>query len=319
MYRSYFGIEESPFSNTPDPRYLFMSTRHQEALAHLMYGISEGSGFVLLSGDVGTGKTTISRCLIDQIPENIDLALCVNPRLSEVELLANICDEMGIYTGDTQPSIKSLMDALNRHLLDVHARGRKAVLIIDEAQNLSPRVLEQVRLLTNLETAKSKLLQIILIAQPELNILLERPEMRQLNQRISARYHLQPLSRAETKKYIQHRLRIGGLSSVTFRGDAIREIYRHSNGVPRWINSISERCLTGAYSRGKKVIDRKLAHAAATEVLSGNLSRPTTKWPTFSLVAILAATVIAIFAFISAKSVDVNGLTATEKIMKNAD
>ncbi len=319
MYRTYFGIEDSPFSNTPDPRYLFMSTRHQEALAHLMYGIMEGSGFVLLSGDVGTGKTTISRCLIDQIPENIDLALCVNPRLNEVELLANICDEMGISTGSSPPSIKTLMDALNRHLLEVHARGRKAVLIIDEAQNLSPRVLEQVRLLTNLETAKSKLLQIILIAQPELNLLLERPEMRQLNQRISARYHLQPLSRAETRKYIHHRLRIGGLSPATFRGDAINRIYRHSNGVPRWINSISERCLMGAYSEGKKVIDGKLADAAAMEVLSGNLSKPAAKWPGFALAAVLAVTVIAIFLFISARPLDDNVLSGPKEITKNVD
>ena len=207
MFREYFGIEENPFSNTPDPSYLFLSERHQEALAHLQYGVNGTSGFVLLTGEVGTGKTTVSRCLVEQLPDNIDLALCLNPRLNEVELLATICDELAIKRETCAPdSVKDHMDALNRHLLKRHADGRRVVLIIDEAQNLSTSLLEQVRLLTNLETASTKLLQIILIGQPELRDILSRNDMRQLNQRITARYHLDPMTRAEADKYIRHRL-----------------------------------------------------------------------------------------------------------------
>ncbi|MEE8393557.1 MAG: AAA family ATPase [Rhodospirillales bacterium] len=309
MYQTYFGIEETPFSNTPDPRYLYMSTRHQEALAHLMYGVQEGSGFVLLTGEVGTGKTTVSRCLIEQLPDSVDLALCVNPRLNEAELLANICDELGIKTSGRTDSVKKLMDAITLHLLEVHAKGRRTVLIIDEAQNLSPLVLEQVRLLTNLETARTKLLQIILIGQPELKDLLDRKEMRQLNQRITARYHLQPLSQAEAKKYIRHRMQVGGLRASVFQAGAINVICKASHGVPRLINSISDRCLLGAYSKDTKHVDKKLARAAVKEVFGDNYKKTngTDGRKSFpALAASIAALAVAAAVFMLVRPLDLD-------------
>ncbi|MCH7831807.1 MAG: AAA family ATPase [Proteobacteria bacterium] len=268
MFREYFGIEENPFSNTPDPKYLFMSDRHQEALAHLQYGAQGSSGFVLLTGEVGTGKTTLCRCLVEQLPDHIDLALCLNPSLNETELLATICDELGIDVSDARPdSVKDHMDALNKHLLDGHARGRRTVLIIDEAQNLGRPLLERVRLLTNLETSKTKLLQVILIGQPELREILGRGDMRQLSQRITARYHLDPMSREEADNYIRHRLQVGGLDAGLIAPGALTEIHARSGGIPRLINSICERSLLGAYAGGKTSIDASLARTAAQEVL----------------------------------------------------
>ena len=267
MFRNHFGIKENPFSNTPDPSYLFMSKRHLEALAHLTYGVRGGGGFVLLTGEVGTGKTTICRCLIERLPDDVDLALCVNPPYSEAELLATICDELGVTHSGDPGGVKELMDALNGYLLGVHAKGRRAVLIIDEAQNLEPRLLEQVRLLTNLETSTTKLLQIILIGQPELRELLARNEMRQLTQRISARYHLEPLTRGESRNYILHRMRVAGLATNVFQSDALDKISVLSKGIPRLINSICERCLLGAYAKGEHGVDVTIARAAGKEVL----------------------------------------------------
>ncbi len=269
MFQDHFGIDRNPFSNTPDPSFLFMSLRHQEALAHLMYGVQESSGFVLLTGEVGTGKTTICRALVERLPDDVELALCLNPRLSEVELLASICDEMAITVTGARHSLKDLTDAINAHLLDVHAKGRRAVLLIDEAQNLRYQVLEQVRLLTNLETASAKLLQIILVGQPELNDLLNRDDMRQLAQRITARYHLEAMSQPEARDYVYHRLKVGGLSTDVFDFDAVEEICSRSGGIPRVINSICERSLLGAYGLGVRRVDRKLARRATAEVLGG--------------------------------------------------
>ncbi|HEY5141064.1 MAG TPA: AAA family ATPase, partial [Methylococcales bacterium] len=198
MYNQYFHFSELPFSIAPDPHFIYMSPRHQEGLAHLLYGINVGGGFVALTGEVGTGKTTLCHCLLQQLPKNIDIALILNSKLNAIELLATICDELGIIYDKNQHSLKILIDLLNQHLLTAHANGRRTVLLIDEAQNLSMEVLEQIRLLTNLETSKTKLLQIILVGQPELKELLKRRDLRQLNQRITARYHLQPLSLDET-------------------------------------------------------------------------------------------------------------------------
>lgn len=301
MFQDHFGIDRNPFSNTPDPSFLFMSLRHQEALAHLMYGVQGSSGFVLLTGEVGTGKTTICRCLVERLPDDVEFALCLNPRLSEIELLANICDEMKIAVKGARHSLKDLTDAINTHLLDIHAKGRRAVLLIDEAQNLRFQVLEQVRLLTNLETESAKLLQIILVGQPELNDLLKRDDMRQLSQRITARYHLEPMSRREARDYIYHRLKVGGLVTDVFDFDAIEEICRRSGGIPRIINSICERSLLGAYALGVRHIDRKLASRAAAEVLGGGSvqAKPGKALPIAvgALIPVVAAAFLAIDPF----------------------
>jgi len=248
MYTSFFGLNEKPFSITPDPRYLFMSERHGEALAHLVYGVTESGGFIQLTGEVGTGKTTLVRTLLlNRMPDNADVAVVMNPQLSVLEFLATICEELHIDVPHNRGSIKAQTDALNRHLLRAHAAGRRTILVVDEAQNLTPAVLEQVRLLTNLETAKQKLLQIILIGQPELRDLLARNDLRQLAQRITGRYHLEPLTSEETAHYIEHRLKVAGALGEVFDGSAKKETFRLSQGVPRLINVICDRALLGAY------------------------------------------------------------------------
>ncbi|MEJ2685806.1 MAG: AAA family ATPase [Gammaproteobacteria bacterium] len=268
MYRQHFGLQYRPFSITPDPRFLYMSARHREALAHLLYGVGESGGFVQLTGEVGTGKTTVCRCLLEQAPEDVAVALILNPRLDAVELLATICDELGV-TYPEGATVKQLVDRLNTHLLETHARGRRTVLVIDEAQNLSAEVLEQVRLLTNLETTRDKLLQVILIGQPELKEILERSELRQLAQRITARYHLEPLTLSETRDYVGHRLRVAGAAGRLFTDGALREIQARSAGVPRLINVLCDRALLGAYVEDKKRVDRRIVRRATREVLGG--------------------------------------------------
>jgi general secretion pathway protein A len=274
MYRDFFNIDENPFSNTPDPKYLFMSPRHKEALAHLIYGVKGESGFVLLTGEVGTGKTTLCRYLAEHLPKKVELALCINPRLSEAELLASICDDFGIQTQGSLSTVKGLTDLINTYLLDLYAQGKRAVLIIDEAQNLRFEMLEQVRLLTNLETANNKLLQIILIGQSELKDYVDQEKLRQLSQRITARYHLDPMSVQDSKDYIAHRIHVSGLDEDVFSPGAITEICRQSRGIPRLINSICERCLLGAYAKDTQVVTRKLALIAAKEVLGKTVFSP---------------------------------------------
>ena len=276
MYTSFFGLNEKPFSITPDPRYLFLSERHGEALAHLVYGVTESGGFIQLTGEVGTGKTTLVRSLLlNRMPENAEVAVVLNPQLSVVEFLATICEELHIAVTHNKGSVKALTDALNRHLLEAHARGRRTILIVDEAQNLAPAVLEQVRLLTNLETAKQKLLQIILIGQEELRDLLARNDLRQLAQRITARYHLEPLSREETKRYVEHRLKVAGALGEVFDRGAMKEVFRLSQGVPRLVNVICDRALLGAYARETRPVTARLVREAASEV-SGELE--TSPW-----------------------------------------
>ncbi len=273
MYTSFFGLHEKPFSITPDPRYLFLSERHGEALAHLVYGVTESGGFIQLTGEVGTGKTTLVRSLLlNRMPDNADVAVVLNPQLSVIEFLATICEELHIEVTHNKGSIKALTDALNRHLLEAHADGRRTILVVDEAQNLAPAVLEQVRLLTNLETAKQKLLQIILIGQPELRELLARTDLRQLAQRITARYHLEPLSREETASYIEHRLKVAGALGEVFDAGAKKEIFRLSQGVPRLINVICDRALLGGYAKEARRINAGLVRQAAAEV-HGELER----------------------------------------------
>ncbi len=267
MYTSFFGLNEKPFSISPDPRYLFMSERHTEALAHLMYGVRESGGFIQLTGEVGTGKTTLVRSLLQQIPDTADVALILNPQLSKNEFLTTICEELGVPLPDKANSIKTLINALNVYLLDNHSRGRRTILIVDEAQNLRLDVLEQVRLLTNLETTKQKLLQIILIAQPELRDLLSRNDMRQLAQRVTGRYHLEPLSQNETQVYIDHRLKVAGAVGPIFSKAGKKELYRLSHGVPRRINVIADRALLGAFTQEVREVTPKLLRKAAAEVM----------------------------------------------------
>jgi len=279
MYAAYFGLKEAPFRLTPDPTYLYMSDRHREALAHLLYGVSEDGGFVQLTGDVGTGKTTLCRALLAQLPPRVDVALILNPRLTIPEFLASVCDELKIpYPRDTT-SPKVFVDALDRYLLDAHARGRRTVLLIDEAQGLSVEVLEQVRLLTNLETTSEKLLQIVLIGQPELEPLLARDDLRQLAQRITARYHLEPFTETDTHAYVRHRLRVAGGRRGLFSEAAIRRIHAESRGIPRLINIICDRALLGAYAQDKRRIESGMVARAATEIRGrGTRARSVASW-----------------------------------------
>src|SRR5688500_3646830 len=270
MYLDHWGLKEPPFSITPDPRFVFLSERHRDALAHLLFGIGQGGGggFVQLTGEVGTGKTTLCRLLMEQVPENTRVALVLNPRLSPVELLETVCEELHLDLDGARGSVKELVDRLNAYLLDAYAQGLCVVLIIDEAQNLSVEALEQVRLLTNLETPTQKLLQIILLGQPELREMLARPELRQLAQRITARYHLTPLDANETATYLRHRYRVAGGLHLPFDAAAIKRIHAHSGGVPRLINVIAERALLGGYAHDDIRIDARTVDRAARETLA---------------------------------------------------
>ncbi len=289
MYQSYFGLTDAPFSIAPDPRYLYMSQRHQEALAHLLYGVNGGGGFVLLTGEVGAGKTTVCRCLLEQIPECCDVAYIFNPRQTVAELLSSICAEFGIHCPADNASVKVFVDCINAYLLDAHARGRHTVLIIDEAQNLSADVLEQMRLLTNLETNERKLLQIILLGQPELAVMLARPELSQLAQRIIARYHLGPLSRQEVAAYVQHRLGVSGTQRQLFPAALMGRLYRISGGIPRIINVLCDRALLGAYVQGRERVDRATLRQAAREVFHHPASRTRPLLAVFLVSTVLAA------------------------------
>jgi general secretion pathway protein A len=266
MYTKHFGLTEEPFSIAANPRFLYMSTGHREALAHLLYGIRSDSGFVLLTGEVGTGKTTVCRCLLEQLPENTEVAFILNPKVSAIELLSSICDELGILCQGHDHSVKTFVDAINRHLLAHHAEGRNTVVIIDEAQNLSADVLEQLRLLTNLETNERKLMRIILLGQPELEVMLARPELRQVEQRITARYHLQPLLRSEINAYVQHRLAVAGRQSPVFSKRVLAKLYSETGGIPRLINIICDRAMLGAYVKSRHKVDGSLLTRAAREV-----------------------------------------------------
>lgn len=266
MYKAYFGLSEAPFSIAPDPRYLFLSEKHREALAHLIYGVGDQGGFVLLTGEVGTGKTTICRCLLQQIPDKADIAFIINPKQSVNQLLQSIFNDLHIPVAKGATS-KELIDQFNHYLLDAHSRGRNTILIIDEAQNLTPDVLEQLRLLTNLETNEKKLLQLVLLGQPELKSMLERPELRQLSQRITARYHLTPLSKKEVAEYIGHRLSVAGCRSELFSSSAIQRIFRRSQGIPRLINLICDRALLGVYATEADQVTAKVVETAVKEIM----------------------------------------------------
>ncbi len=271
MYKKFFGLKQEPFSIAPDPHYLFMSARHREALAHLLYGVRGGGGFVLLTGEIGAGKTTVCRCFLEQVPRRTNVAYIFNPRQTAEELLESICVEFRILRNIDSARVPTARDhvaVLNEFLLRTHGVGQNNVLIIDEAQSLSAEVLEQLRLLTNLETNERKLLQIMLIGQPELRDMLARPELEQLAQRVIARYHLDALSSRETAQYIQHRLSVSGLAgALPFDAASVQRVHTHSGGVPRRINLLCDRALLGAYASGKPQVDVAIVDKAAAEVM----------------------------------------------------
>lgn len=293
MYLSYFGLDAPPFSIVPDHRAMYMSHSHREAVAHLLYALNQSGGFVQLTGEVGTGKTTVSRYILANLPDDVDVALLLNPRITEKEMLETICDELGIKYAKAA-SQKDLISKLNDYLLKAHSNGRKTVLIIDEAQNLSREVLEQIRLLTNLETSTEKLLQIVLIGQPELTHTLQRHDLRQLSQRIVGRFKLEPLNKEETKAYIEHRLKVCGVEKPLFTDAAISRVHKFSKGIPRVINILCDRALLGAFGQSKDKVDRPMISQAGREVLSdwpSQINIEFTKWikyAGFALIPLIA-------------------------------
>jgi general secretion pathway protein A len=294
MYKEYFGLKESPFSIAPDPHYFYLSEGHREALAHLVYGLNSDGGFILLTGEVGTGKTTVCRCLLEQLPDNTEIAFILNPKLTVEELLATICDEFGLHCPEGNQSNQVFVSAIYEYLLHTPEKGQRAILVIEEAQNLSTEVLEQIRLLTNLETSRRKLLQIILLGQPELREVLAHPQLRQLSQRVTARYHLGPLSKKETFAYVNHRLSVAGPPRVQlFSKGTLKLLFRLTGGIPRLINVICDRALLGAYVQGKDQVDRKTLLTATREV-SGQNGR---RWGIKTVhLAILSFLIILLFA-----------------------
>lgn len=292
MQFSDFGFKENPFSITPDPRYLFLSRGHEESLAHLIYGTGPNGGFVQLTGEVGTGKTMLVRSLLAQQLEDVDIALILNPRLSRIDFMAAICDELGIAYQGSPYLLKQLSDQLTQHLLRTHTEGRHTVLVVDEAQNLSPQVLEQVRLLTNLETARHKLLRIILVGQPELKQLLAREDLRQVDQRITARYHLSPLSGNETVDYIRHRLAVAGVQGDLFSPAAMRLVYRLTGGVPRLINTLCERSLLAIFATGARQVGMRLVWRAAREIRGWRWKKTLGSWLMAGLLLMGAAVAV---------------------------
>ncbi|PYN33805.1 MAG: general secretion pathway protein GspA [Candidatus Rokuibacteriota bacterium] len=313
MYAAYFGLTERPFSLAPDPRYLYLSDAHREALAHLLYGIGEGGSFVQLTGEVGTGKTTVCRALLEQLPPDVDVAMIFNPRLTSVELLAAVCDELRVQYPPGTTSLKVLVDALSQALLDAHARGRRTVLIIDEAQNLRARVLEEVRLLTNLETTTQKLLQVVLIGQPELADLLSRRNLRQLSQRVTARYHLRSFSEAESQRYVQHRMEVAGQRQPIFTRQAVRAAHRLSRGIPRLLNTICDRALLGAYATGQTRVKEAVVRRAAREVLGPRRSRRWVAATAAAVLLVLVGSTIALVATGGLRSLGAWALSRAEK------
>lgn len=264
MYEAYFGFAEMPFNITPDPRFVYFSKHHQEAISAMRYGVEYRRGFIQVTGEIGAGKTTLSRALLEQLGDGVHSALVLNPKLSDLELLQTIVEDFGIKPQGKKR--KDYFDALNKFLIEETQKGNNAVLIIDEAQLLTPRSLEQIRLLSNLETPRHKLLQIILMGQPELKDLISRADLTQLRQRITVRFHLPALSRDEVAQYLEHRLKIGGTNERIFQEDAIATISELSGGIPRIINVLADRALLGGFAKGTRQINADLVECAAADL-----------------------------------------------------
>ncbi len=294
MYESWYGFLEKPFNLTPDPKYLYLSPRHAEAFAHLEFGRRERGGFILITGEVGTGKTTLARYFLSKLGPDTRSAFVLYPALTADELLRTILDDLHVKPeGDSK---KSLVDALHRFLLESRAGGRNVVLLIDEAQDLSAEVLEQIRLISNLETDTEKLIQIVLIGQSELRDMLARHELRQLAQRVTARYHLAPLSLAETGEYVRHRVTVaGGEGKVGFTSDALAAVHRSSGGVPRLVNLVCDRALLAGYVQGSRTITAAMVRQAADEVATGRPA-PAFRWH-HGLIATGLTLALAVLAF----------------------
>ncbi len=291
IYQEFFDLREKPYNITPDPRFLCLTEKHQEALDHLLYGLEQKTGFLLLLGEVGAGKTTICRALLEKLDERYVTALLLHPFLAEEDLLANILRDLGLTPrGSTK---RELLEQLYGFILARKEEGQTVVLIFDESQNLSPEVLEEIRLLSNLETDQEKLIQIILIGQKELEAKLARKELRQLNQRIGVRYYLEPLDRGETGRYLNHRLHIAGNGgAIQFTRGAVQEIFAHSRGIPRLINLAADRALLAGYVQETKTITRKIARQGIASLSgrpeSGKFYRgPEPLSPVFLLVMVL--------------------------------
>ena len=277
MYTAHYGLREKPFSLTPDPRYLVLSSSHREALAHVLYGVEQGEGFIAVTGEVGTGKTTLCRTLLERLGAETEVAFVFDPLLTPDELLRAVCAEFGLPISERSPA--ELSDGLNRFLLEANRKGRRVVLVVDEAQNLPVATLEQIRLLSNLETSTAKLIQILLFGQPELDEMLESPELRQLRQRISVRYRLSALSRGEARDYVRHRVRVAaGGDREIFTAGALREIERRGRGIPRLVNLLADRALLAGYAEGAQQVDRPQVHRAAREILRARGARRSTWW-----------------------------------------
>lgn len=324
MYNEYFGFKESPFSIAPDPRYLYMTDQHRDALAHLVYGLNSEGGCILLTGEVGTGKTTICRCLLEQIPEQAKIALLLNPKVSEIELLETICDELKIEYPNSNNSVKTYTDRIYKFLIESNRDNEKIVLIIDEAQNLDAKVLEQLRLLTNLETNQRKLLQIIILGQPELLDILAKTEMRQLAQRITARFHLEPLTKSEVKAYVDHRLAVAGQNIRLFPENSIKLLFKLSKGIPRLINVICDRSLLGTYVENQYTVNTRTMKKAAKEVF-GELKnvekhQKNKPWlhPLIAITGLAAISIAILFYFTYVQRNDSN-LAQSEIIMPNTE
>lgn len=289
MYTAFYGLKAKPFEITPDPKFLFHSESHREALAHLTYAVREKKGFTVITGEVGTGKTTLVQTLLSRLNGNTRTAYLFNPKLGSTDFIHYICEDFGLK--GQKRSKGQYLTQLHNYLLERYAQNENVVLIIDEAHTLDPKLLEEVRLLTNLETPKSKLLQVILIGQPELNNVLNDPQYRQLKQRISLRYHLQPLSRKDTKEFIYKRLRVAGVSDpYLFTPKALNEIYEYSKGIPRLINIICDNALLTGYANDQKIIGPRTIREVVKQLDGINKKRKNNRPVIFTILLMIIFT-----------------------------